>query len=197
MCVFHATFVNSSITDKKKDHHAWLFLFSTMDSSIKNFWAMILSGQHVLVQYKRTFDCWRPLDVGLGSRKHVEFFIHFSRYIGLVFPLGSSGYGTGLSSASQQDLLKANVRKGEWLPEEGGERGQGGEQNEAEWWKAAGGGGRAPGGAPSTDWPLSWFTVTAEQSGSCRESVRACLYQNPSTCSPPHRYPLYSIACLL
>ena len=84
-----------------------------MDSSIKNFWAMILSGQHVLVQYKRTFDCWRPLDVGLGSRKLVEFFIHFSRYIGLVFPLGSSGYGTGLSSASQQDLLKANVRKGE------------------------------------------------------------------------------------
>lgn len=70
-----------------------------MASSIKDLWARILSGQHVLVQYKRTLDCWRPLDVGLGSGKHV-----FS---------AAAGCGTGLSSASQQDLLKANVQKGE------------------------------------------------------------------------------------
>lgn len=36
----------------------------------------------------------------------------------------AAGFGTGLSSASQQDLRR-QMFEGEWLPEEGGERGQG------------------------------------------------------------------------
>lgn len=79
-----------------------------------------------------------------------------------------------LSSSSQQDVLKADVRKGEWLPEEGGER-----TGVSRLWLN---GGKRPAveeGYPegprlqSTD--CSRDSLTTERSGSCCESVRACL----------------------